>query len=155
MTRTRSLQTLQCGVLAGLALLIAIPAAGDELLRKRVHAEYGHRSYMLIEDAAGARLFLFADATSDAAFVRVEVEVEEPAFFAALAKTRSDDVRARVRGLTELAGMEDDAALDVALTLLSDPSPAVRDEAKNLILDHPAGGPLIEALGLEDDEWTD
>jgi HEAT repeat protein len=51
--------------------------------------------------------------------------------------TRSADFRTRVRGLTLLSGVEDPAALDTALVLLSDPVAAVREEAVQLIIEHP------------------
>lgn len=141
--------TLQCGALAGLALLLNHGAAADETLRERIHREYRHQSYMLIEDQNGARLYVFGQAP-----IRVsETPIAPlPAVSAALSKTRSADARQRVRGLVELAGVAAPEALDAALRLLNDPSAAVRDEAARLILDHPDGGPLTAALGLIDDD---
>jgi hypothetical protein len=103
---------------------------------------------MLIEDANGAQLFLFDEGLT-------RQDAEDPVIGTALEKTRSTDARTRVIGLVELAGVDDAVALDVALMLLSDPEPAVRDEARHLILDHPAGGALANALGLVDDELED
>lgn len=51
--------------------------------------------------------------------------------------TRSVDSRTRVRGLTLLSGFDDTAALDAALVLLSDPVAAVREEAVQLVMEHP------------------
>ena len=47
--------------------------------------------------------------------------------------------------------MDDARALDTALALLNDTHAAVRDEAAQLILDHPDGAALVSALGLVDD----
>jgi hypothetical protein len=134
--------------LAGLTLFLFCAAAADDSLRNRVHREHKHHSYMLIEDANGAQLFLFDEGLT-------RQDAEDPVIGTALEKTRSTDARTRVIGLVELAGVDDAVALDVALMLLSDPEPAVRDEARQLILDHPAGGALANALGLVDDELED
>lgn len=138
----------QRGALPGLALLLACGAAADDALRERVHREYKHQSYMLVEDADGARLFLF-----DRGITTLRLASEDTSVDAALEKTRSDDARTRVLGLVELAGASEAAALDTALMLLTDPEPAVRHEARQLILDHPNGQPVADALGLVDDEF--
>lgn len=122
-------------------------AIADESLRDRVHREYRHQSYMLVEDERGARLYLF-DAGPQP-ILQLEVPAE-PFVEVALEKTRSVEPRVRVRGLLELAGADDPAALDTALILLNDPSAAVRDEARNLILDHPAGAEIAASMGLVD-----
>ena len=140
---------LQGGALAGLALLFCCEAMADEGLRERVHREHKHRSYMLVEDENGARLFLFGEGPAE---VEIIAPAAESFVSAALEKTRSTDARMRVRGLVELAGAEDPAALDAALALLTDPSAAVRDEARSLILDHPDGASAAKALGLEEEE---
>ena len=140
----------RCGALAGLALSLACVASADESLRERVHREHKHHSYMLIEDTDGARLFLFDDGVASYPIAAREAVVET-----ALEKTRSADARTRVIGLVELAGVADAAALEAALTLLTDPSVAVRDEARQLILDHPEGQAVADALGIVDDEFTD
>lgn len=138
------------GALPGLALLVALGAAADDSLRERVHREHKHRSYMLVEDADGARLFLF-----DEALASRRVTVIDDVVSAALAKTRSVDARMRVMGLVELAGASDPLALEAALTLLTDPDPAVRDEARQLIIDHPEGQAIADALGLVPDDFAD
>lgn len=141
------------GALAGLALLAAFAAGADEALREQVRRDFGHRNYVLIEDTDGARLYLFAEANDPAA---VEILTSPPAagqeIRTALAKTASEDPRERARGLAELAGVDLPEALDVALALLGDPSAAVREEAANLILDHPGGESMALALGLADEE---
>ncbi|MBT8081625.1 MAG: hypothetical protein KJP08_03600 [Gammaproteobacteria bacterium] len=139
---------LQGGALAGLALLLPLDATAEDSLRERVHDKYKHESYMLVEDKNGARLFLFGDGPTE---VELIAPPAEPFVAAAIEKTRSADARMRVRGLVELAGAEDPAALDAALTLLTDPSAAVRDEAQSLILDHPNGASVARALGLEEE----
>ncbi len=145
----------QCGILPGLALLFALPAHADDELREQVHRDYGHRSYMLIEDSEGVHLFLFADGTSPPSFKQLDVSEDIDGTAAAIRGTRSEDPRIRVRALTQLAGIDSGEALDIALSLLSDPSPAVRDEARSLILDHPGGNAMVDALGLTDEDAED
>ena len=138
----------RCGALAGLALFFAQSADGDQALRSDIHRQYKHESYMLVEDREGAWLYLFDSGKPP---VRVR-SIGEPSQFVehALEKTRSNNARLRVRGLTELAGVDDSRALDTALALLTDTDAAVREEAEQLIVDHPAGAPLVSALGLDD-----
>jgi len=145
---------LHCGALSGLAMLFLAPTFADEELRQRIHSEYRHQSYMLIEDADGARLYLFATADQPSS-VRELPGPKAGFVHDALVKVRSDEARTRVRGLTELAGVDDPEALDAALTLLTDPNEAVRDEAMFLILDHPQGTAMVSALGLVDDDEED
>lgn len=140
------------GALLGLAFLFANAGHADELLRDEIRRDYRDRSYLLIEHADGATLYLFDKASSDEPLVisnRVDI------IAAALAKTQSLDARTRARGLAELAGVDGYEVLSVGLTLLADPDPAVRDEAKYLILDHPGGMSLAASLGLIDDELAD
>ena len=128
---------------------MAAGAASDDTLRERVHREYRHQSYMLIEDEDGARLYVMGDGRTRIAPQAID---RAPEVSAALKKTRSIVARERVRGLVELAGVAAPEALAAALQLLNDPSAAVRDEAVHLILDHPDGGTLAAALGLADEE---
>jgi HEAT repeat protein len=88
---------------------------------------------MLIEDHNGARLFVF----SSGSVSRVTPAEKDYETDKALAMTRSADHRKRVRGLTLLSDVDDPAALDAALVLLSDPEVAVREEAFQLIIEHP------------------
>lgn len=145
--------TLQRGAACCLALLLYTDAWPDAALRERIHREYKHQSYMLVESPDGYRLFLFSAGSEP---VRaIDVERDDTALLSALAKTRSPDPAQRTRGLTELAGMPEAEALDVALTLLTDPSAAVREEAAHLILDHPQGAALARTLGLAEDDGED
>jgi hypothetical protein len=130
---------------------MAANAVGGETLRERVHREYRHKSYMLIEDEDGARLYVMGDGRTRVTPLAIEATNQAPEVSAALMKTRSAVARERVRGLVELAGVSAPGALDAALQLLNDTSAAVRDEASHLIIDHPDGGPLAAALGLVDD----
>ena len=148
----RSPSPWQCGTLLGLVLLFVLPAHADDELRKQVHRDYSHRSYMLVEDADGAQLFLFADGMNASTGTRIEVGEDSETTTAALRGTGDEDPRKRVRALTQLAGIDSAEALDVALSLLSDPSSAVRDEARSLILDHPRGEAMVDALGLIDED---
>ncbi|MDJ0750872.1 MAG: HEAT repeat domain-containing protein [Woeseiaceae bacterium] len=150
--RSKSPFVAQCGALSGLALLLSAMATADDALRRQVQRDFGHRSYMLVEDADGARLYLFTDRTGHSQQVLIEADDWNDAVARVLDGTRSDNPRQRVRALTQLAGIDSSEALDVALTLLSDPSAAVRDEAANLILDHPDGQAVASALGLLDDD---
>jgi hypothetical protein len=146
MTRNSSL--LRCGALAGLALLFVCDVAADEALRVEVHRQYKHQSYMLVEDAEGAWLYLFDRQTAPLRLASDGAPLAD--IERSLEKTRSASARVRVRGLTELAGVDDARALDTALALLNDTHAAVRDEAEQLILDHPDGAALASALGLAD-----
>lgn len=137
------------GALTGLALLVATTGFGDEVLRDEIHRTYGQQSYMLIEHADGATLYLFDKTTPDA---QVVAGRQDDFVAAALAKTQSTDARVRARGLAELAGVDGYEVLSTGLSLLADPDPAVRDEAKYLVLDHPRGAEIAAALGLVDDE---
>ena len=151
---TKGPTCLQCGVLAGLALLLAGNAFADKSLRDQVHRQYKDRSYMLIEDSNGARLYLFGNENT-AASTHMLRTIEKNLVDQALEKVRVPDARTRVRGLTELAGVDDPAALNAALALLVDPEKQVRDEAAILILDHPQGADIAAALGLVDEDTED
>ena len=140
------------GALTGLALLFALPLSADDALRQQVHRDHGHRSYMLVEDSNGFSLYLFATATERPSVTRLETAFDDEWVAQSLAKARSSDAKTRVRALVELAGVNSAEALDVALALLTDPSPAVRDEAVSLILDHPNGQAMADALGLVDED---
>ena len=145
----RELLTLHSRALMGLALLVATIGNADEVLREEIHREFKDRSYMLVEHADGATLYLFDKASSDEPTIadnRVDIVAT------ALAKTQSVDARIRALGLAELAGVDGYEVLSAGLSLLADPDPAVRDEAKYLILDHPGGAALAASLGLVDDE---
>lgn len=140
---------LRCGALAGLALLFASEALPDDALRDAVHQQYKHQSYMLVEDDRGAWLYLFDRGGQP---LRIDNgPTPTSAVETALDKTRSTDARTRVRGLTELAGVADTRALDVALALLNDEHQSVREEAAQLIVDHPKGGALAAAMGIVDE----
>ncbi len=146
------LSNLQRGALTGLALLLVANAAADQALRERIHREYRHQSYMLIERADSWELYVLGD--REPQVIRPESDPDST-IRAALAKTYSTDAPDRVRGLLELAGADAPEALVAALQLLNDPSPAVRDEARSLILDHPDGTALATALGLVDEDLAE
>lgn len=142
------------GALAGLAVLVVTTVVADDALRDRIHKDYKHRSYMLVQDADGARLYFFSEGGTTLQF-RTEADEVTSWEDTALDKLQSTDARTRVRGLTELAGAADARALDAALALLADPSPAVREEAEQLLIDHPDGEALADALGLSDEDEAD
>lgn len=150
---TRRQTALQRGAIVGLALLFFDVALADEALRERIHREYKHQSYMLVEGPGGHRLFLFSPGSEPVH--AIDITIHDALLASAFAKTRSADPRVRTRGLTELAGVPDAEALDIALTLLTDPSAAVRSEASQLIRDHPQGASLAETLGLVNDDEED
>lgn len=145
----------QCGVLAGAALLLAPVVAADDTVHDSVHKSLRHRSYLLLEDSDGVTLYLFSGHDDGKGIQERGDSRPRATVSSALDKTRNPDPRIRVRGLTELAGDASPAALDAALTMLTDPWPAVRDEARQLILDHPSGTPLAAALGFADEEARD
>lgn len=136
------------GALVGLALLVANTGNTDEMLREEIRRDFRDQSYLLVEDADGATLYLFDNSN----FNEPPIATKRIDIVTAVAKTQSVDARVRTRGLAELAGIDDDGVLNVGLSLLADPDPAVRDEAKYLILDHPDGAALAASLGLVDDE---
>jgi HEAT repeat protein len=108
---------------------------------------------MLVEGPDGHHLYLFSSGGEPVQ--ALDIAIPNELFASAFAKTRSADPRVRTRGLTELAGVPDAEALDIALTLLTDPSPTVRSEASQLILDHPQGASLAKTLGLVDEDEED
>lgn len=125
-----------CGALSGLALLFS-PAlsAGDETrdaLRKQLRDE----SYILVEDDSGPFLYLFSGdgGVNNAVFIPITAPSGTDK---ALAMTQSADAKTRVRGLTLLAADTSVAARDAALSLVSDPFAAVREESYQLLLEHP------------------
>ncbi len=125
-----------CGAFAGLALLCSAPLCAEEALRDAVRRELRDTNYVLVEYSGDARLCVLSDGVDVAALVPSREPVPDSTD-EALAMTRSTDVRSRVRGLTLLAGVDDAAARDAALSLLSDPAARVREEAYQLLLDHP------------------
>ena len=56
---------LRRGALSGLALLFVLPCIADEPLRDGIRKEMGDRSYVLVEDRRGARLFVFSSEEGD------------------------------------------------------------------------------------------
>lgn len=124
---------LRRGAVFGLALLLALPATADEPFRRAVREQFRDENYLLVEDRNGARLFVFSTGSVSA----VTTTSNDTAIDRALHMTRSADHRTRVRGLTLLAGIDDPAALDAALVLLADPDAAVREEAVQLMIEHP------------------
>lgn len=140
---------LRRGALPGLALLLALPCGADESLRDAVRKNMGGTSYVLIEDQAGARLFVLP--AGDDSYSTIFPADLPSSVTGALTMTQSADVRTRVRGLTLLAGEPGAEALNAALVLLSDPDEAVREEAVNLIIDHPHGDiDTVVAIALRD-----
>lgn len=136
----RYISTIRCGALAGLALLFASPSIADEAVREAVRQQLRDENYMLVEDQHGARLFVFSTGSITTVTDLQDVSSGQPGrsqMNAALEMTRSADSRIRVRGLTLLSGVEELAALDAALVLLFDPVAAVREEAVQLIIEHP------------------
>ncbi len=128
---------LRRGALGGLALLLAVHSAADDALHETIRQQFRDQNYVLVEDEHGVRLFVFS--SEDDGYRTTLERVAHGSLERALAMTRSGVARERVRGLTTLAGEPDEEALNAALVLLTDPDPAVREEAVNLIIDHPRG----------------
>ena len=129
--------TIRCGALAGLALLVAFPVAADEPLRQAVREQLRDENYLLVEEQDGARLFVFSTGNVTAVPAPRPEDRSNAQLVEALEMTRSADSRTRIRGLTLLSGVDDPAALDAGLVLLSDPVAAVREEAVQLVIEHP------------------
>ena len=128
---------MRCGALAGLALLIVLPVVADEPLRDTVRQQLRDENYVLVEDDSGARLFVFSTGSVSAVTRLQPPDSPGGRLDQALEMARSADYRTRVRGLTLLSGVDDNAALDAAIVLLSDPVVAVREEAVQLVIEHP------------------
>ena len=126
---------LRRGALAGFALLFAAPCIADEALQDRIRKDMGDTSYVLVEYQDEARLFVFS--SDEGVQSSISFPTPRTVLLDAMEKTRKPNARSRVRGLTLLAGVPGDEPLNAALVLLSDPHPAVREEAVHLIFDHP------------------
>lgn len=126
-------RALRCGALCGLALLGSSSAIADETLREAIRQQLRNENYMLVEDRNGARLFVFSAESMSS----IDYSLSENETAKALAMTRSADSRTRVLGLTLLSGVDDPDVPDAALILLSDPEVAVREEAVQLLAEHP------------------
>lgn len=120
------------GTVTSLALLLSLGAYADDSLRGV--------NYVLIHDQQhplNSRLLIFSDSSGysvEGFPSRIETAEE---IDVALSMTRHLDSRVRVRGLTLLSGVDDRAALDAAMELLLDNDPAVREEAIQLVMEHP------------------
>ena len=148
MSRCRA--SLRCGALAGLALLFAAPLNADEALRDAVRKQLRDESYILVEDDHGPRLYVLSGDSRVDDFMPTR-DAAPSVTDRALAMTRSADAKTRVRGLTLLATETSSEARDAALALLSDPAVAVREEAYQLLMEHPhAGVDSIVALARQD-----
>ena len=125
--------------LVGLALLFAVIALADDSLHARVRHELRDDNYVLIEnrqDSSSVRLFVFLGHGPDVN-AQLQLLTTQNDYDTALEMTRSADSRERVRGLTLLSAIDDPLVLDAALILLLDPDAAFREEAFQLVLDHP------------------
>ena len=125
--------------LAGLALLFAVFALADDSLHARVRHELRDDNYVLIvnrQDSNSVRLFVFLGHGPDVN-AQLQLLTTQNDYDTALEMTRSADSRERVRGLTFLSAIDDPLVLDAALILPLDPDAAVREEAYQLVLDHP------------------
>ncbi len=126
----RSVALLWRETVSGLALLFCVSALADDAIRE---------NYVLIEYPQGtnpARLLVFSTHMPERPEQRFFVVAQDD-YATALEITRSADSRARVRGLTLLSGVNHPLALDAAMVLLTDPVTAVREEAFQLVLEHP------------------
>lgn len=128
---------LQREVVCGLALLFVLPTVAGEPLRDTVRQQLRDENYMLVEDPNGARLFVFSTGDVSAITTPRAEHGSSKALGQALEMTRNEDSKTRVRGLTLLSGVDNNAALDAAMVLLSDPDVAVREEAVQLVIEHP------------------
>ncbi len=137
MTVSKWFATMRCGALVGPALLGANPASADETLHEAIRNQLQDESYVLVEDQRGIRLLVFS--SEESGHTITLLPPAPGSLEQAIAMTRSDVARDRVLGLATLAGEPDEEALNAALVLLTDPVPAVREEAVNLIMDHPHG----------------
>lgn len=148
---TRRPALLRYGAPWGLVLLFLLPAMAQESLHDTVRKEMGDQNYVLVADRSGARLFVFSDEAHTTGAVLGVAPPPPGSIESALTLTQNESPRVRVRGLVELSGVESPEALDAALVLLSDPVASVREEAVQLILEHPdADTDAIVAVASED-----
>jgi hypothetical protein len=132
--------------LAGLALLFCVVAQAEFLLPES--------NYVFIEDKQQperSRLLVMSD-----------TDYKTRPFTEAHEQTGNDEQRAivmatsansmdRVRGLTLLAGNDGFAALETALVLMADQDSRVREEALQILFEHPkADRQLVVQLGSKD-----
>ncbi len=138
---------------AGLALLFAVFALADDSLQARVRDELRDDNYVLIEnqqDSNSVRLFVFLGHAPDVN-AQLQLLTTRNDYDTALEMMRSAVSRERIRGLTLLSANDDPLVLDAALTLLMDPDAAVREEAFQLVLEHPGSDiDSIRNLALND-----
>ncbi len=130
----------------GLALLFSLTAQGEFLLPES--------NYVLIEDKQHpetSRLLVMHDnddehlPPSQPADLLVDDEQR------AVVMATSVNSKERVRGLTLLAGNDSFAALETALVLMTDQNSRVREEALQVLFEHPrADRQFIITLGSED-----
>ncbi len=126
----RSVALLWRETVAGLALLFCVSALADDAIRENyVLIEYPH-------SPNATRLLVFTTRMTEPLKQRLFVVAQDD-YATALEMTRSADSRARVRGLTLLSGVDDPLVLDAAMVLLTDPVTAVREEAFQLVFEHP------------------
>ena len=126
----RSVAPLWRETVAGLALLFCVSALADDAIRENyVLIEYPH-------SPNATRLLVFTTRMTESLKQRLFVVAQDD-YATALEMTRSADSRARVRGLTLLSGVDHPLTLDAAMVLLTDPVTAVREEAFQLVLEHP------------------
>ncbi len=126
--------SLRRGAFAGLALLLVLPAAADDALRTTIRKQMRDDNYVLVEDHDGAHLYVFS--SDGNGYCTQLARAGSPAD--ALSRSQSSDSRIRVRALAELSGVDSDAALNAALSMLTDPDEAVREEAVHAVFDHPS-----------------
>lgn len=134
------------GTIIGLALFLPLIIQADDVRPKE--------NYLLIHDeqhAENSRLLIFNDGSLTSvdeivAPPNVSSEVET-----ALAMIRHADSHQRVRGLTTLSGDMSEAALSAGMELLYDSDASVREEAIQLVMNHPdADVELVSAIGRSD-----
>lgn len=117
---------------AGLALFLTFPVLAQGLLSEP--------NYVLIIDKENpelSRLLVFSEEAPSLVLNPLAYSSENDDEDTALSLTRSTNMHDRVRGLTLLSGVDGASALHTALALFSDPAPAVREEALQVIFWHP------------------
>ena len=136
----------QRGALLGSALLAVSLALAD--------APQDGVNFVRVVYADGRQRLLLFDAENVDAATRDRLMLDT-ARRQALDLLASSEERDRVRGLLLLAGEPDQAALDAALSLVFDPSMRVREEAQQLIADHPLADATTRRLYAADDDDCD
>ncbi|MEL7185367.1 MAG: hypothetical protein AAFN50_02885 [Pseudomonadota bacterium] len=134
---------MQRGAGVGLALLLFGPVSADS---------WRDNSFVLVTSDAGEQRLLVLEGSATAVVIAKIQAPQNPDRQNALRLLQSLVDADRVRGLTLLAGETDRDSLDMAIASLVDASPEVREEAEQLVAEHPLAAPALRNLFADDED---